>query len=64
MVKMYKEDFPNKEVAVMSVDKAKEIQAKFYQWRKDQEIERCEHNFDKLMGRMVYNESIKRVAER
>lgn len=59
--------YPNKRVAVMAVEKAKEVQANFYQWRKDQErekMERCERNLNKLMGRMVYNESIKRVAER
>ena len=59
--------YPHKRVVLMTREKAKEQQRKFYEWRKDQErakMERCERNLNKLLGRMVYNDSIKRVAER
>lgn len=59
--------YPSKKVVLMTREKAKEQQRKFHQWRKDQEqakLERCERNLNKLMGRMVYTDSIKRVAER
>lgn len=59
--------YPNKKVRVMTRERAKEIQHQFYQWRQDQEkakLERCDRNLNKLLGRMVYADSIKRVAER
>jgi hypothetical protein len=59
--------YPHKRVCVMTYGKAREHQIKFYNWRKDQEerkLARCDANLNKLLGRMVYNESTKRVAER
>ena len=59
--------YPHKRVVLMTREKAKEQQRKFYEWRKDQEkalMERCDRNLNKLLGRMVYADSIKRVAER
>lgn len=59
--------YPHKRVVLMTREKAKEQQRKFYLWRKEQEkilLERCDRNLNKLLGRMVYADSIKRVAER
>ena len=59
--------YPSMRVMLMTREKANEQQRKFYQWRKDQErakLERCDRNLNKLLGRMVYADSIKRVAER
>jgi hypothetical protein len=59
--------WPNKRVYVMTYGKAREQQIKFYNWRKEQDEKKlaiCDRNLNKLMGRMVYNESTKRVAER
>lgn len=59
--------YPHCKVYLMPREKALEEQRKFYQWRKDQErakMEKCERNLNKLMGRIVYEESLKRVAER
>ena len=59
--------YPSKKVVLMTREKANEQQRKFYLWRKEQErakMERCERNLNKLLGRMVYADSIKRVAER
>ena len=59
--------YPHKKVYLMTREKAKEQQKKFYAWRKAQEEEklaRCDRNLNKLLGRMVYADSIKRVAER
>lgn len=59
--------YPHKRVVLMTREKAKEQQRKFYLWRKERErakMERCEHNLNKLLGRMVYADSIKRVAQR
>lgn len=59
--------YPHKRVYIMTYGKAREQQIKFYDWRKEQErqrLARCDANLNKLMGRMVYNESLKRVAER
>ena len=59
--------YPHKRVVLMTREKAKEQQRKFYLWRKEQEkarLERCDRNLNKLLGRMVYADSTKRVAER
>ena len=59
--------YPDRRVVLMTREKAKEQQKKFYLWRKEQErakLERCDRNLNKLMGRMVYADSTKRVAER
>ncbi len=59
--------YPSKRVVLMTREKAKEQQLKFAQWRKAQEkakMDRCDRNLNKLLGRMVYADSIKRVAER
>jgi hypothetical protein len=59
--------YPSKRVVLMTREKAKEQQQKFYQWRKEQErakLERCDRNLNKLLGRMVYADTTKRVAER
>ena len=59
--------YPHKRVVLMTREKAKDPQRKFYDWRKAQEqtkMERCDRNLNKLLGRMVYADSIKRVAER
>lgn len=59
--------YPQKRVVLMTRENAKAQQRKFYLWRKEQEkakLERCEHNLNKLLGRMVYADSIKRVAEK
>ena len=58
---------PHKKVLLMTREKAKEQQKKFYYWRKEQEqakLDKCDRNLNKLLGRMVYTESVKRVAER
>lgn len=58
---------PTTKIYVMTVEKAKEQRQKFYQWYKANEAEkmaRCERNLNKLMGRMVYADTTKRVAER
>ena len=59
--------YPSKRVVLMTREKAAEQQKKFYLWRKEQEkakLERCDRNLNKLLGRMVYADSTKRVAER
>ena len=59
--------YPHKRVVLMTREKANEQQRKFYLWRKEQErakLERCDRNLNKLLGRMVYADSTKRVAER
>lgn len=59
--------YPTKRVVLMTREKAKEQQRAFYLWRQEQErliLERCDRNLNKLMGRMMYAESTKRVAER
>lgn len=59
--------YPHANVYLMTREKAKEQQRKFYEWRKAQEaakLARCDRNLNKLLGRMVYTDSIKRVAER
>ena len=59
--------YPSKRVVLMTREKAQEQQKKFYLWRKEQErakLKRCDRNLAKLMGRMVYADSTKRVAER
>lgn len=59
--------YPHKRVVLMTREKAKEQQRKFYLWRKEQEkarLEQCDRNLNKLLGRMVYADSTKRVAER
>ena len=59
--------YPHKRVVLMTREKAKEQQRKFCLWRKEQEkalLERCDRNLNKLLGRMVYADSTKRVAER
>ena len=58
---------PTRKVYLMTREKAKEQRQKFYQWYKANEAEkmaRCERNLNKLMGRMVYADSTKRVAQR
>lgn len=58
---------PHKRVVLMTREKAKEQQKKFYLWRKAQEqakLDKCDCNLNKLLGCMVYAESTKRVAER
>ena len=59
--------YPSKRVVLMTREKAKEQQLAFAKWRKEQErikLERCDRNLNKLLGRMVYADSIKRVAGR
>ena len=59
--------YPSKRVVLMTREKAKEQQLAFAKWRKEQErikLERCDRNLNKLLGRMVYADSIKRVVER
>lgn len=59
--------YPHKRVVLMTRERAKEQQQKFYLWRKEQErakLERCDRNLNKLLGRMMYADSTKRVAER
>ena len=58
--------YPHKKVYLMTREKAKEQQKKFYAWRKAQEEEklaRCDRNLNKLLGRMVYAEGTQRVSQ-
>lgn len=58
--------YPHKNVYLMTRDKAKEQQGKFYAWRKAQEeakLARCDRNLNKLLGRVVYAEGIQRVSQ-
>ena len=58
--------YPYKKVYLMTREKAKEQQKKFYIWRKQQEEEklaRCDRNLNRLLGRMVYAEGTQRVSQ-
>ena len=58
--------YPYKKVYLMTREKAREQQKKFYAWRKQQEEEklaRCDRNLNRLLGRMVYAEGTQRVFQ-
>ncbi len=58
--------YPYKKVYLMTREKAREQQKKFYAWRKQQEEEklaRCDRNLNRLLGRMVYAEGTQRVSQ-
>ena len=58
--------YPHKKVVLMTREKAREQQKKFYAWRKQQEEEklaRCDRNLNRLLGRMVYADGTQRVSQ-
>ena len=59
--------YPGCKVMIMTRENAKKNQLAYHKWIKEQEharIERANRNIDGLMGRQIFIESTKRVAER